>query len=90
MNDTHIRWAPRVKPGLIRRLYLTDAKGIVDEDLIDKVGYPLLDRCEAIRRVTERRCPHCGEVLDGAFVSGRHRPLSCPSRTHLYPVLHEG
>lgn len=28
-------WAPRVNPSLIRRLYETDAQGIVDDDLIN-------------------------------------------------------
>jgi hypothetical protein len=33
-----IRWSRRVKPEMIRRLYTLDAKGIVDEDLINEVG----------------------------------------------------
>jgi hypothetical protein len=33
-----VRWASRVNPRTIRRLDDTDARGIVDEELIDAVG----------------------------------------------------
>jgi hypothetical protein len=59
MDEKSIRWEPRVKPALIRKLYEADAAGLVDEKLINEVGYALLLRCETIQRVTERRCPHC-------------------------------
>jgi hypothetical protein len=58
-----VRWAPRVPPHKIRRLYETDALGIVDEEQIDDVGYALLARCRSILEVTEAhdrgriRCP---------------------------------
>ncbi len=60
-----MRRAPRVNPSLIRRLYEVDAKGIVDEDLIDKVGYALYARCQSILEATEAhagrvKCPECG------------------------------
>jgi hypothetical protein len=42
------RWARRVEQSKIRRLYETDARGIVDEELIDDVGYAMLARCESI------------------------------------------
>jgi hypothetical protein len=45
----------------IRRLYDNDAQGIIDEDLIDEVGYALYARCESVWMVTERRCPECRE-----------------------------
>lgn len=79
MDDRLIEWAPRARPHLIRKLYEADANGLVDDQLIDEVGYSLLLRCEAIHRVAERRCPHCGEKLKGAFDRGpRDRPISCP------------
>jgi len=73
------RWPRRVPRALIRRLYETDAKGIRDERLIDDVGYALLDRCEAVRRVTHRLCPKCGGALRGAFKDheGGEREISC-------------
>ena len=62
-----IQWAPRVKPGLIRRLYDLDAQGIYDEELIDEVGWGLLARCQsfidAVNAVAGRAvCHGCGET----------------------------
>jgi phage FluMu protein Com len=64
-----VRWAPRVPPHLIRRLYERDAMGIVDDELIDEVGYALLARCESILAATEAhygriRCPRCAAVAE--------------------------
>jgi len=63
-----LRWARRVKPEKIRRLYTLNAKGIVDEELIDDVGYAMLARCEAIRTVTRAHagratCPRCRSMI---------------------------
>lgn len=74
-----IRWAPRVKPHLIRRLYEADAVGLADAELVAEVGIALLLRCETIQRVTERRCPECGDRLEGVLASVRRdRRLTCP------------
>ncbi len=59
-----IRWAKRVRPELVRRLYKSEAEGIEDPELIDEVGYALLVRCEAILTCTEAHqgraaCPRC-------------------------------
>lgn len=72
-----IRWASRVEPDLIRRLYQAEAKGIHDDELIDEVGCALLARCESIRRVSERRCPFCGELLSGERTA--ESAVSCPA-----------
>ena len=70
-----IRWGAPVQRGLIRRLYETDARGIVDEELIDEVGFALLSRCEAIHRVTHRLCPHCGGQMESR--RRREERLTC-------------
>lgn len=63
-NSRPIRWASRISPQLIRRLYEADARHIPDDALIDEVGCTLLARCEAIRICSERLCPFCaGELL---------------------------
>lgn len=73
------RWEPRVRMALIKRLYEADAAGLADEELVNEVGYALLMRCETIYRVTERRCPECGDGLSGANEEGpRDRAISCP------------
>ncbi len=63
-----MRWARRVPQHLIRRLYTLDAKGIIDEELVDEAGYAMYARCESIRIATEAHagratCPRCREVV---------------------------
>ena len=63
-----IQWAPRVSPQKVLRLYQTDARGILDEELIDDVGYGLLARCESIRTVSDAyrgriECPQCSALV---------------------------
>ena len=76
-NNQLPSWAPRVPQSEIRRLYETDAKGIYDDDLIDKVGYGLLARCESFitanrARAGELPCPQCGRPVRREDVL--HRP----------------
>jgi hypothetical protein len=78
-TNQRIRWASRVPRERIRLLYETDARGVVDEELIDDVGIALLVRCEAIRRVTERCCPECGAALhDPGQAAQVDRLVTCP------------
>jgi hypothetical protein len=60
-----IRWAPKVRPERIRRLYERDALGIVDEALIDDVGLALYARCRSIVLVNDGlvACPRCATVF---------------------------
>ena len=63
-----VDWASRVNPILIRRLYQTDAHGIVDEELIDAVGFALYARCQSTLQATEAHagriiCPECGSLV---------------------------
>ena len=76
-TEEQIQWAPRVKPHTIRRLYELDAKGILDENLINEIGFGLLARCESIHRVTHRLCPECGSEMEGAWDNSRYRKISC-------------
>ena len=77
-----IEWAPRVKPHTIRRLYELDAKGILDENLIDEVGFGLWARCETIHRVTHRLCPECGGEVEEAWDDhSKYRKISCKVST---------
>jgi hypothetical protein len=68
LGGVNIRWAPKLRPEKLQRLYETDARGIQDEELIDEVGYTLYSRCESILTVTEAfagrlKCPGCGFVI---------------------------
>jgi len=83
-KDLHAlpRWAPRVAPERIRRLYELDAHGIYDEDLILDVGYGLLARCESFitavaasqGRVT---CPLCGATVHHGHDKAEEMRCAC-------------
>jgi hypothetical protein len=62
---TKIRWAARLRPQLLRRLYESDARGIRDEELCDDVGLRLYERCRALLLVARRAlpCPDCASEL---------------------------
>jgi len=59
-----VRWAPRVPKSKVRRLYESDARGLLDEDLLEDVGSAVAARCRSILDVSEARhgrirCPKC-------------------------------
>ena len=76
-NQDTIQWAPKLRPHLLRRLYESDARGLVDDELLDEVGYTLYERCRTIWIATERRCPRCAAKLDRRD-SSRDAPMVCP------------
>ena len=53
MSDdaAEVRWTPRATKRQIRRLYESDARGLLDENLLDEVGVQLCLRCENIMTV---------------------------------------
>ena len=76
-----IRWAPKVRQEKLWRLYQSEAGGFLDEELLDKVGYVLLERCENILMIDEGKavCPRCGAIF---FVRlpetrGSAEPVTC-------------
>jgi hypothetical protein len=82
-EELRIRWAPKVSRERIWRLYQTDARGIVDEELIDDVGLALYLRCRSILMVTGCKqvpCPRCGQIIDcpGERWSRQYR-IVCPA-----------
>ena len=74
-----IRWADRVEPGKIRRLYQADAAGRPDEGLLEEVGYAFLARAESILATNRihlegvAACPACA-----ADVPRRGDRYDCP------------
>lgn len=75
-------WARRVPQRLIERLYVLDAKGIVDEELIDEVGYAMYARCESIRIATQAHfgrvtCRACRNVVERPVGSGKEHVVAC-------------
>lgn len=72
------KWAPRLSKNDIYRLYKSDAAGLLDQELVEKVGIGFYSRCGTIRQVTERLCPNCSGVIQGAFDSDNpERAISC-------------
>src|SRR5918999_6102159 len=69
-SDVPLRWEPRVDPEKIRRLYESDARHILDEELLDEVAFALYARCESVLTVTEvicrgrMNCPRCARATD--------------------------
>ncbi len=63
-----INWAPRISPESVRKVYLSESKGILDEELLEKVGYSLLERCHDIIEVSDGingkvHCRRCGWII---------------------------
>ena len=60
-----ISWSPKIRQAKIWQLYQNDARGAVDEALVEDVGLTLLQRCRSIWLVTQREveCPRCGAVF---------------------------
>lgn len=68
MPRSTIKWAPKVEPNKIRRLYASMASGLLDETLLDDVFIGLYLRCQSIVEVTEAsagrvKCQHCGYII---------------------------
>lgn len=63
---SRLRWASKVSQRKIWQLYQTDARGLIDEELINDVGFALYDRCQSIIMVTQARqviCPQCAQTI---------------------------
>lgn len=62
-------WAHRLRKSEIERLYKSCGRGVLDQDLIDEVGFGLLARCESTLQVAEAMrgrpvCPQCGATVE--------------------------
>ena len=74
-------WSPRVSKSKIARLYSSVGKGIIDEELIDDVGFSFLARCESVLAATETsqgrgaRCPGCNSLVK--FTTWEDEDLEC-------------
>jgi len=85
-----IEWSKRVPKWKLRRLYESDAKGLLDEELLDEVGWMLVDRCHDILKVEDAqkgrvhcaRCDRQGEttLIERSHTNGDPRDvlITCP------------
>ncbi len=89
MSDrAEIEWSPRVSLAKIRALYLNEARGTCDDELIQEVGFSLLARCQSILEYTEAcetgrvRCKRCEKQGQTTILQrNMHKPsmlLRCP------------
>ena len=60
-NQLRIRWAPKLRPDKLVRLYKGDAAGMLDEELLEDVAWTLYFRVRDVVRVSSSRvvCPQC-------------------------------
>ena len=69
------KWCKKIARNDILRLYKSEAKGMIDEELLDEVGFAFYTRCKQAhdaRACMEKgkiQCHHCGAVLIAGRVS---------------------
>ena len=97
-------WAPRLRKLQIARLYESCGRGVIDEDLVDDVGFSLLARAESILSATEASrgqvpCPKCKAVVErtswkSELLKCQHCDWQCPwdeyKKTIKYKHLNAG
>jgi hypothetical protein len=80
---TEVKWEQRIGQRLIRRLYDSEARGLLDEALLDDVGTRFCMRCEAVLAVSEAMR---GRVRLPAVCAGRGGPRGSPLEGMEHPA----
>ncbi|MDR0286402.1 MAG: hypothetical protein LBI03_01645 [Clostridiales bacterium] len=76
------KWCKKVSRNDLLKLYQSEAKGIIDEELLDKVGYTFYIRCMQAKQTRELMeqgqilCLNCGGILSADF-SKDNQPIIC-------------
>jgi hypothetical protein len=90
MSGRHeIEWSPRVSLAKVRALYVNEARGECDDELIEEVGFGLYARCLSILEYTEAceqgrvRCKRCANQGQETIIQ---RNMSKPSALLRCPV----
>lgn len=76
-----LTWSPRLSKAKLRQLYQSDAGGLLDLDLLEEVGFCLLQRCRDILAISEAKqgrvaCPRCAR--EGRQTTIQRQPVSSP------------
>jgi hypothetical protein len=79
-----ILWSPKIRPEKLWALYQSDARGMLDEDLLTEIGYGLFARCQSILMIRDGLvpCPRCGAVFP-VQTPGQPpspEPVTCPTQ----------
>ncbi|HVE94879.1 MAG TPA: hypothetical protein VNB24_08175 [Acidimicrobiales bacterium] len=80
-DERRIRWAPPLPTGKLIRLYEANAVGLVDDELLDDVGWRIWERLSDVIRVSSGlvRCPDCGaEFRVHTPGNPPDEPVPCP------------
>ncbi len=86
VDQSKFHWAAKISQRDIQRLYDSDAKGLLDEDLLEKVMYILHTRiCDMFevrqaQKTGRVKCRHCGAAVpQPLWYGGRFKdnPLRC-------------
>lgn len=80
--DLRIRWAPKLQPHKLVRLYQSDAAGRLDEELLDDIGWTIYARLADVLRIhaSHVRCPSCGAEFTVRWLGELEETAStCPS-----------
>jgi hypothetical protein len=77
-----VRWAPKIPVAMIVRLYEADAMMLRDSDLVDDLGWRLVERCRDVLLVTDSKlvCPECGTTFQVPWIAEPDdRTSFCPT-----------
>lgn len=86
IDQNKFHWAGRVSRRDIQRLYESDAKGMLDETLLDQVHFSIHIRVCDMFEIKEAqqfgriKCRHCGEPIAQSYQMGlrnKKNPLTC-------------
>ncbi len=86
-GSSALHWSPRLSRQKLRQLYLLDAEGILDEELVDEAGWCLVARCQDIltvhraKREKRVRCPACDGNSEETYIprqGGFNELIQCP------------
>jgi len=76
-------WTPRISPQKIKRLYESDASGMLDIKLLDEIGFSIYMRCLEGQEVMEAvhqlrvKCRKCESILYRQYHHNAEELLSC-------------
>ena len=77
------KWCKKVSRNDLLKLYQSESKGMIDEELLDEVGYTFHTRCTQAKQARELMekgqilCLHCGAILKADIVKiGEFTPFS--------------
>lgn len=81
---THLyNWTPRISRNKIVRLYESDANGMLDEELLEDIGFSIYMRCiegqevmDAVRNMRVK-CRRCGKIIIRKSKRDQHESLRC-------------